>query len=75
VPLGSVAHLYNRRGIDLIRHSDGQLAVTVSADVDPQVANALAITGRLERDVLPEILAPPRSRLRSRRQVRVRTRR
>lgn len=56
VPLGSVATLYNRRGIDLIRHTDGRLAVTVSADVDPQVANALAITARLERDVLPDIL-------------------
>ncbi len=56
VPLGSVATLYNRRGIDLIRHTDGRLAVTVSADVDPQVNNALALTARLERDVLPEIL-------------------
>ncbi|MEQ8858719.1 MAG: efflux RND transporter permease subunit [Pseudomonadales bacterium] len=56
VPLGNVATLYNRRGIDLIRHTDGRLAVTVSADVDPQVNNALALTARLERDVLPDIL-------------------
>jgi len=55
VPLGNVATLYNRRGIDLIRHSDGRMAVTVSADVNPQVANALALTGKLERDVLPDI--------------------
>jgi multidrug efflux pump subunit AcrB len=56
VSLGNVAALYNRRGIDLIRHTDGRLAVTVSADVDPQVANAMAITSRLERDALPDIL-------------------
>jgi len=56
VPLGSVATLYNRRGIDLIRHSDGRLAVRVSADVDSQVANAMNITSRLERDALPDIL-------------------
>jgi multidrug efflux pump subunit AcrB len=56
VPLGNVATLYNRRGIDLIRHTNGRMAVTVSADVNPQVANALAITGKLERDVLPDIL-------------------
>jgi multidrug efflux pump subunit AcrB len=56
VPLGNVATLYSRRGIDVIRHTDGQLAVSVSADVDPQVGNAMAITGRMERDVLPGIL-------------------
>ncbi len=56
VPLGNVASLYTRRGIDLIRHTDGRMAVTVSADVDPQVANALALTGQIERDVLPDIL-------------------
>jgi multidrug efflux pump subunit AcrB len=56
VALGNVATLYNRRGIDLIRHTDGRLAATVSADVDTRTANALAITGRVERDVLPDIL-------------------
>ena len=56
VPLGNVASLYNRRGIDLIRHTDGRLAVTVSAHVDPRVANAMAITGKLEREVIPDIL-------------------
>ncbi|MEQ9005054.1 MAG: efflux RND transporter permease subunit [Pseudomonadales bacterium] len=56
VPLGNVATLYTRRGIDVIRHRDGQLAVRVSADVDPQQGNAMAITSRLERDVLPAIL-------------------
>ncbi len=55
VPLGNVATLYHRRGIDLIRHTDGRLSVTVSADVDPKVANALAITREVEKNVLPDI--------------------
>ena len=56
VPLASVAVLYNRRGIDVIRHTDGQMAVSVSADVDPQHANAIAITSDLRSTALPEIL-------------------
>jgi multidrug efflux pump subunit AcrB len=57
VSLGSVATLYNRRGIDVIRHNNGQMAVAVSADVDPQQNNAMALTGRIEKEVLPAILA------------------
>ena len=56
VALGSVATLQARRGIDLIRHRDGQLAVTVSANVDPGVTNALAVTRDLTSQALPPIL-------------------
>ncbi|HEX7038030.1 MAG TPA: efflux RND transporter permease subunit [Pseudomonadales bacterium] len=56
VPLGTVAALYHRRGIDLIRHTDGRLTVTVSGHVDPEVGNALAITGDLQDRVIPDIL-------------------
>jgi multidrug efflux pump subunit AcrB len=56
VPLGTVARLYPRRGVDLIRHHDGRLAVTVSADVDAEVNNAMAITADLTQVVLPGIL-------------------
>jgi multidrug efflux pump subunit AcrB len=56
VALGTVATLQARRGIDLIRHRDGQLAVTVSADVDPEATNALAVTRDLTSQVLPPIL-------------------
>ena len=56
VPLSNVAILYNRRGIDVIRHSDGRMAVSVSANVDPQQANAIAITQSLEENDLPDIL-------------------
>ncbi|NIP15509.1 MAG: MMPL family transporter [Pseudomonadales bacterium] len=56
VPLANVAELDNRRGIDIIRHHNGRMAISVNADVDPRTANALAITADVEAKVLPEIL-------------------
>ncbi len=56
VPLRSVAVLYNRRGIDLIRHRDGQMAARISADVDSEVSNALNLIEKVRADDLPEIL-------------------
>ncbi|MGI9324349.1 MAG: efflux RND transporter permease subunit [Pseudomonadales bacterium] len=56
VPLGNVADLQNRRGIDLIRHANGQMAVAVSADVDSEVTNALSLLNELKVEVLPGIL-------------------
>ncbi|NKC01444.1 MAG: MMPL family transporter [Pseudomonadales bacterium] len=57
VPLASVAVLYNRRGIDVIRHSNNQLAVAVSATIDPEVNNALAVVSDVEANHLPDILS------------------
>ena len=56
VPLASVAVLYNRRGIDVIRHSNTQMAVAVSAEVDAEVANALSIVNDVEANQLQPIL-------------------
>jgi multidrug efflux pump subunit AcrB len=56
VPLSSVAVLYNRRGIDIIRHTNTRLAVSVSASVDPEIGNAIAITNDLQKTALPAIL-------------------
>ncbi len=56
VPLSNVAILYNRRGIDVIRHTDGRMAVSVSAMVDPAQANAIAITDNVTSRDLPQIL-------------------
>lgn len=56
VPLGSVAVLYSRRGIDVIRHSDTQLAVAISADVDADVNNAISIVNDVGKNQLPAIL-------------------
>lgn len=56
VPLASVAVLFNRRGIDVIRHSNTQMAVAISADVDEDVNNALSIVSDVEENQLAPIL-------------------
>ncbi|MEE4300229.1 MAG: efflux RND transporter permease subunit [Pseudomonadales bacterium] len=55
VPLGSVARLEARRGIDEIRRMDGELAVRVHAWVDPGAGNAFEITGDVRERHLPGI--------------------
>jgi len=57
VPLGSVATLYNRRGIDVIRHNNSEMAVRVFADVDEDVNNALSIIADVEANHVPQITA------------------
>ncbi|MDA1076891.1 MAG: efflux RND transporter permease subunit, partial [Proteobacteria bacterium] len=56
IPLTNAAQLYSRRGIDLIRHSNTQMAVQVSADVDSNINNAMAIIKDLKVSGLDEIL-------------------
>lgn len=56
VPLSNIAVLYNRRGIDVIRHSDTQMAVMVSAEVDEDVNNAMSIVADVEGKHLQAIL-------------------
>ena len=55
VPLGTVAELAPRRGFDVLRHVDGQLAIVVSADVDPTVSNVNAVLTDLAEGPLPAI--------------------
>ncbi len=57
VPLGNVATLSNRRGIDVIRHNDSEMAVRVFADVDAHVNNAMAIVSDIEKNHVPTITA------------------
>lgn len=56
VPLANVAVLYSRRGIDVIRHSDAQQAVAVSADVNEAVNNAMSIVSDIEDNRLQALL-------------------
>ncbi len=56
VPLGSVATLTPRRGIDLIRHHNGELAIRISADVDSKVNNALTIIEDIKSNHIETIL-------------------
>ncbi|MEY6433485.1 efflux RND transporter permease subunit [Thioalkalicoccus limnaeus] len=55
VPLTTVADWSTRRGFEVLRHAEGQLAVEVSADVDAALNNAVAITEDLEESVLPAL--------------------
>jgi multidrug efflux pump subunit AcrB len=57
VPLGSVATLYNRLGIDVIRHNNSEMAVRVFADVDEDVNNRLSIIADVEAKHIPDITA------------------
>ncbi len=56
VPLANVARLSSRRGIDVIRHTNGRMAVRVSADVDTAMNNAIAVTSAVQTRELPDIL-------------------
>ncbi|MDO9477066.1 MAG: efflux RND transporter permease subunit [Pseudohongiella sp.] len=55
VPLGLVADLSTRRGIDVINHNGGFLSVMVSASVDSQINNAERVLANVRTDVLPDI--------------------
>ncbi len=55
VPLENVVELEARRGFEALRHYNGQLAVSVTADVDARIANAGRVRSNLEAEVLPEI--------------------
>jgi len=56
VPLANVATYTNRRGIDLIRHTDSRMSIRINADVDTQISNAMTVLQEMEEKVLPDIL-------------------
>ncbi len=53
VPLTSVVTIDARRGFEVMRHYNGELAVSVTGSVDRRVANANEIRQDLEQTVLP----------------------
>lgn len=57
VPLGSVVSLEAQRGFDVLRHTNAQLAVHVTATVDADVNNNNRILADLEADFLPDLAA------------------
>ncbi|ADJ29675.1 efflux RND transporter permease subunit [Nitrosococcus watsonii] len=56
-PLDTVVDLESRRGFDVLRHTQGRLAVHVSGDVDRGVNNSNRILAGLEHSFLPELRA------------------
>ncbi|MDG6778987.1 efflux RND transporter permease subunit [Thiomicrorhabdus sp. zzn3] len=55
VALSSVASWHTQRGFDVMRHVDGQLAVTVVGEVDKNVNNANLILAQLQASTLPKL--------------------
>jgi len=55
VPLTAVAEWRSRRGFEVLRHADGQLAVEVTADVNAEVNNANRVIESLEEGPLPAL--------------------
>ena len=55
VPLDVVIALETRQGFDLLRHTDGRLAVNVTANVDAQATSAREVNRILFGEILPEI--------------------
>jgi multidrug efflux pump subunit AcrB len=55
VPLPSVLELKEQRGFKALRHVDGQLAVTLYADVDRSQNNANRIREQIGQTLLPEL--------------------
>jgi len=56
VPLSSVAKWESQRGVDIMRHVDGRLAVTVIGEVDKSVNNANRILDQLKATTLKSLV-------------------
>jgi multidrug efflux pump subunit AcrB len=54
-PLSSVVDFEARRGFDVLRHTDSQLAVHITASVDSAVNNSNQIIADLQTSFLPEL--------------------
>lgn len=55
-PLSSVVKTTTRKGFDALRHVDGRLAVSITADVDRSVNNNNKIRNELMANVLPRLV-------------------
>ncbi len=55
VSLDSVASWSSQQGFEALRHADGRLAVTVTADVNAEVNNTEEILNDLKKSALPEL--------------------
>ena len=55
-PLDSVAEWRSKLGFEALRHFDGRLSVSITADVDPTFANTQQILDGLTRTTLPQLV-------------------
>ena len=55
--LSNMINLRSRRGVELLRHTDGKLGVHVTADVDSSVTNANQVLSSLRESVVPDLIS------------------
>jgi len=55
VPFSTAVQVTTRRGFEAIRHADGRLAVSVTAEVDKTVNNSNKILANLTENFLPDL--------------------
>ncbi|MEH6911943.1 MAG: efflux RND transporter permease subunit [Oceanicoccus sp.] len=56
VPLATIAEIETRKGIDVIQHVNGQLAVNVNAAIDKKITTAITVVNELQKDILPALV-------------------
>lgn len=55
IPISNIVTIDSRLGFEVLRRTDGHLAATITADVDPAVNNANLIRNQLASTFLPEL--------------------
>ncbi|MFE8070862.1 efflux RND transporter permease subunit [Marinobacteraceae bacterium S3BR75-40.1] len=56
-PLANIINLDSRRGLELLRHTDGKLGVHVTAEVDAAITNANDVLDNLRTNTLNDLTA------------------
>lgn len=54
-PLSNVVSFTSRQGLQILRHTDGVLNTTISADINQAITNSNEIRDALEQDVFPKL--------------------
>lgn len=54
-PLEKLANIHSKQGFDVLKHQNGQLAVSVTADVDNQITNANKVLNALQKGILQKL--------------------
>ncbi|MCG8612602.1 MAG: efflux RND transporter permease subunit [Pseudomonadales bacterium] len=54
-PLSNIIALESRKGLELLRHTDGKLGVHITAEVDSSVTNANEVLQKLQQSVIPDL--------------------
>ncbi|MEM1243603.1 MAG: efflux RND transporter permease subunit, partial [Pseudomonadota bacterium] len=55
IPLGSIVKISYRKGFDIIRHTNSELSVNVTAEVDANVGNSNEILNELRQTTMPQL--------------------